>query len=75
MLSKLDSAEISEYMAYDRLDCINNEKLVFMLAQLTALTANVNGGKTKIDDFIPKREKPVSVLDKLKAVFGGPRRN
>lgn len=75
MLSKLDSAQISEYMAYDRIESLRNDNLVFMLAQLTALLANVNGGKSKISDFIPKVHKPISVMEKVKAVLSGSRRN
>ena len=72
MLSKLDSAEISEYMAYDRLADIDNEQITVMIAQLTALTANINGGKTKVEDFIPKwKSNQPTVMDKIKAVFGG----
>lgn len=75
MLEKLDSEDISEYMAYDRLEPIGGEKEVYMIAQLTALLANVNGGKTKVSDFIPKPAKPISVIDKIKAAFNGARRN
>lgn len=72
MLEKVDSNLISEYMAYDSIVGIGNERLIIMLAQLTSLLANVNGGKTKIKDFLVNQErKEVSLIDKIKAVFSG----
>ena len=76
MLSTMSSEKISEYMIYNKIDGIGDEKLVFMVAQLTALLSNVNGGKAKIADFIPiHQNKKVSIIDKIKAVFSGSGRN
>lgn len=76
MLESMDSALLSEYMAYDRVDGFGDEKIVFMLAQLSSLTANINGGKTKVSSFMPpERTKKIPVIDKLKAIFNGSRRN
>lgn len=75
MLEKIDSPLLSQYMAYDRLTGLDNEKLEFMIAQLTALTANIAGGKNKVSDFLPVKTKPVSVIDKIRMVFSGSKCN
>lgn len=58
-------------MAYHELHPFSHEIPMFMMAQLSALTANMNGGKARVEDFMPikKEKKSVSVIDKIKAIF------
>lgn len=72
MLNKISSSDINEYMAYDELEGFGNDKIIFMLAQLTALTANLKGGKSKVSDWIPSAPKPSQSLSKrLRTAFRG----
>ncbi len=75
MLKGISSEKLSEYMAYDRVAMIDNEKIIYMLAQLTALTANQNGGKFKVSDFIPEHKKTEPLMDRIKAALSDSRRN
>jgi hypothetical protein len=60
LLEGLDSEELSEWMAYDRLDRIPDP--YWIAGMITANLFNaLTGGKAKIDDFIP-RLKPVRIL-------------
>lgn len=59
LLTEVDSAELSEWMAFDRIDIDDDWK---RNAQLCHLIASVNTPKGKrgprFEDFLPSRRKP-----------------
>lgn len=56
---RIDSDEVSEWMAKRRIDYWPWQRLEIMIAQLTWLVASVGlKGKHSIDDFLILRDKP-----------------
>lgn len=64
LLENIDSVEISEWQAYDRLEPFDNP--YWRSGMLASTTVNVmGGGKTKPTDFMPQRKKPQSVAQQI----------
>jgi hypothetical protein len=70
LLSEIDSPELSEWMAYDRL---NVTDAWAQNAQLCTVVARSMGGKkckAKFEDFLPSKTKRAKSADEIKAKFG-----
>ena len=54
----MDAREFAEWLAYDKMDPIGDERQEYMLAQIPYIFALVNAGKKgrkiKLSDFLPK---------------------
>lgn len=61
LLARIDSRELSEWMAYYTLEPFGESRGDLRIAMLTSLMANVNRGKGqrpfKVQDFMPYAEK------------------
>lgn len=77
MLETMSSAQLSEYQMYNKIEGFGDDRLTFMMAQITSLMMNLKGGKTKPVEFIPTVKVPekVSIMDKIRKVFSGSRCN
>jgi hypothetical protein len=84
MLATTSSRELSEYMAYDRLSPIGDERADLRSALIATVLANVNRDPKKqrafkLDDFLLRfEEKPAQTADEMlriaeviTAAFGG----
>jgi len=75
-LSHISSKEISEWMAYNRIEPFGEERADIRSAIIACTLANVYRGKDKppfkIDDFIPtfKKQEPMDWQD-IKGVLKG----
>jgi len=56
MLERMDAAELSEWMAYERIETIDNQRIEMLLATQALMTANANRD-TK------KRPRPFGIQD------------
>lgn len=79
LLSKADSQELTEWMAYAAIEPFGSNMDHYMIASLMALTANLQTGKKgkkfEPSDFLPRKKKPQSWEDMKAAMqqaFGGP---
>lgn len=69
---RISSAELAEQIAYDRIELPVDEQIVFLLAQLCAMTFNAHRGNSrpmKPKDFLPKMEKPARDWREQRARF------
>jgi hypothetical protein len=76
---EIDSAEFSEWLAYNTLNPFGDERRDFRAAMIASTTANVQGNKTTIDDFMPvfdadpeeaKRRSQDGIMNILKVAAG-----
>ena len=69
----MDAREFAEWMEYDRIEPLGDQRQEIMLAQIPYITALVNSGRGKrpqLSDFMPKwgpKKKPTA--DELGAKF------
>jgi hypothetical protein len=75
LLSKLDSREISEWMAYYSIDPFGEVRADYRMAMSCCLLANINRGKGqpfKVSDFMPEfGPKKEQTVDEMKALLMG----
>ena len=75
MLSKMDSREISEWMAYYSMDPFGEVRADYRMAMLACLTANINRGNGqpfKVSDFMPEfGPKKQQTVQEMKALLMG----
>jgi hypothetical protein len=73
LLSRLDSRELSEWIAYYNLDPFGEARADYRAAMLACLTANINRGKHepfKISDFMPNFEpKKPQTMEEMKRIL------
>lgn len=73
MLSKMDSREISEWMAYYSMDPFGEVRADYRMAMLCCLTANINRGKgqpSKISDYMPEfGPKKPQTMEEMKTIL------
>lgn len=69
MLARMDARELDDWQAYERLEPFGDWTVMQMVAQLTALVANVlkgKGGKdVMVADLMPKVEVEKEEMDSL----------
>lgn len=67
MLSRMDARELDAWMLYERVEPFGERVTQMMLAQLTALVANVAKGKggreVKLGDLMPRYEEDKPEMD------------
>lgn len=64
LTEEMDSKELSEWMAFDRIEPFDNP--YWRSGMLAATTANVmGGGKNKPQDFMPMRRKPQTAAQQI----------
>lgn len=78
LLSRFSSAELAEWMAYDRIEPFGQRQSDYMMASNMAITANIHSRKGakpySASDFLPKIKKPMSeqeLVENIKLAFGG----
>ena len=73
LLARVDSRELSEWMAYYQLDPFGNVREDLHAGIVASTIANVNRGKNdkafQPSDFMPFMEKPEQTVDDMKAVM------
>ncbi len=73
LLARVDSRELSEWMAYYQLDPFGNVREDLQAGIVASTIANVNRGKNdkafQPSDFMPFMEKPEQTVDDMKAVM------
>lgn len=70
----MDAREFAEWIAYDKLDPIGDERMEYMHAQTAYVTAVANAGKKarriKFSDFLPKHgPKPKKTQGQIEGTF------
>ena len=73
LLARVDSRELSEWMAYYQLEPFGNVREDLQAGIVASTIANVNRGKNdkafQPSDFMPFMEKPEQTVDDMKAVM------
>lgn len=70
LLGEMDSRELTEWMAFDRVEPIGGRRSDFQAAIIASTVANSNRGKgraLKPDDFVPEYGAPETTTNSLEA--------